>query len=756
MGAKPYKRTSLRKKRYREHLLRRLLLVGIILAVSAAIFAVSARILHKISEERRLAQEHKKIGQMLEQYFSYLNGRDYEKMYEMLDEKSRSAISMADFQSRNSHIYDGIEADRINIQITDIQDRPENRIVISYDAKMDTVAGEISYSNMAVFTAGTVKTQPYALSWNDTLIFPELVSGDKIRVSVKEAKRGRILDRNGVVLAGEGTATQVGVVPGKMRADNLADLSSIAEILGISAESIAKKLDAEWVKSDSFVPLKTVEKLTPLEQMSQEPNEKTTLKIQRDAALLQIPGVMLSDVTIRQYPLGAAGSHLIGYIQNVTAEDMENHPGERYTENSRIGRSGIESLYEKELRGQDGYEIAILSADGEKKRVLAKTRKMDGSDVRLTIDYHLQRIVYEAFADDNSCSVALNPYTGEVLALVSTPSFDGNDFVLGMSDELWRSLNENEGKPLYNRFRQKLCPGSTLKPIVSVIGLSTGAFDPDEDFGNEGLRWQKDESWGKYHVTTLHVCSPATMENALITSDNIYFAKAALKIGAGPLQKELDNLGFNQALPFEIATASSQYSNTETIESEIQLADSGYGQGQVLVNPVHLAALYTGFANGGDVLTPRLLYQRDIQPEIWLKEAYQPEHAERIRAALMQVVQSENGTGHGAYRPDIALAAKTGTAEIKQSKEDVDGTELGWLCIFTADPSTENPLLLLSMAEDVKDRGGSGYVVGKVNQILDGWFAPDEIPGTENARQVKNPQPEDEIHNTDQNTSKEQ
>lgn len=751
MGIKPYKRTSLRKKRHRELMLRRLFLVGVILAVSSVLLLIAGRIFHKLNAKRRLAQEHTKTEQMLETYFSYLNARDYEKMYQMLDEKSRSAISPEEFLSRNQLIYDGIEAKQIEITIQETEDRPENRIVISYDVTMDTVAGELSYSNTAVFTAGSQKTASHALSWDDTMIFPDLSPGDRIRVSVREAKRGRILDRNGIVLAGEGTATQVGIVPGKMRADNAADLSALAALLGMTTESITRRLDAGWVRSDSFVPLKTVEKLNPLEQMSEEPGEKTAEKARRDAALLQIPGVMLSDVTVRQYPLGAAGSHLIGYIQNVTSEDIENHPGERYTENSKIGRSGIESLYEKELRGQDGYEIVLTDAEGEKKRVLAKTRKMDGSDIRLTVDYHLQRIVYDAFVDDKSCTVALNPYTGDVLALVSTPSFDGNDFVLGMSDDLWNSLNEDERKPLYNRFRQKLCPGSTLKPIISAVGLSCGALDPDEDFGDEGLRWQKDESWGNYHVTTLHAYSPVNMENALIYSDNIYFAKAALKIGAEALQEGLDSLGFNEALPFEIPVASSQYSNTEAIESEIQLADSGYGQGQVLANPVHLAALYTGFANGGTILRPRLLYEQDAEPEIWIEGVWQPEHAERIRSALLKVVQSENGTGHGAYREGLSLAAKTGTAEIKQSKEDADGTELGWFCIFTADPATENPLLLLSMAEDVKTRGGSGYVVGKASQILDGWFLPDTIPGAQTTGPVNNPQPEDEIYHSDPN-----
>lgn len=319
----------------------------------------------------------------------------------------------------------------------------------------------------------------------------------------------------------------------------------------------------------------------------------------------------------------------------------------------------------------------------------------------------------------------MDPFTGEVLALVSTPSFDSRDFVYGMSQTLWDSLNEDERLPLYNRFRQKLSPGSSFKPVIAAIGLETGAIDPDMDYGNEGLQWQKDAGWGNYYVTTLHAYEPVTLENALIYSDNIYFAKAALRIGSDNLIESLKKLGFGEPMPFEISMAASQYSNSEGIDSEIQLADSGYGQGEVLVNPLHLAALYTGFANGGDIIRPYLLYKGEAEPEIWLEKAYTPDTAALVEQGLEQVLRSPHGTGHEAYREDIPLAGKTGTAEIKLSKEDTSGTELGWFCVFTTQKDTGTPILLLSMTEDVKGRGGSGYVVNKTNSVLDSYFSRD-------------------------------
>lgn len=148
-------------------------------------------------------------------------------------------------------------------------------------------------------------------------------------------------------------------------------------------------------------------------------------------------------------------------------------------------------------------------------------------------------------------------------------------------------------------------------------------LNPEEDFGNEGLSWQKDKSWGGYYITTLHETNPANLKNALINSDNIYFAKLALRIGSKNLEKSLLQFGFCKKLPFEISVSESQFSNNGSIETEIQLADSGYGQGQVLVNPVHLALLYTGFFNDGNILKPSLLYNEEKKPKPGLNRRFQ-------------------------------------------------------------------------------------------------------------------------------------
>ena len=653
--------------------------------------------------------------ELLVEYMDHIPKQEYEEMYAMLHIEASGNVSQEKFVTRNSAIYEGIEARNMAVQIIAYD---EEQMSVTYQTAFDTVAGTISFENEALFLKGE---DGYKLVWDDSMIFPNLTSADKVRVSTTQAERGEILDRNGRVLAGKGTASSVGIVPGKLENKEEA-IAKIAELLEIAPEVIEKKLSAKWVKDDSFVPIKIIPKVEKIELMKYKPDQKVLKENERHETLLEIPGVMISDVEVREYPLGETAAHLVGYVQSVTAEDLEEHAGEGYTANSVIGKSGMEGLFEKELKGKNGCRVYIVNSEGKEKEELAYILVQDGHNIKLTIDANLQSSLYEQFKEDKSCSIAMNPYSGEILALVSTPSYDNNDFIMGLSSEQWTALNEDEDKPMYNRFRQVWCPGSTFKPIIAAIGLQSGAINPTEDYGNVGLSWQKDASWGSYYVTTLHAYEPVILENALIYSDNIYFAKAALKIGSEEMESSLTGLGFNEELPFEIKMAESQFSNTDGIETEIQLADSGYGQGQILVNPLHMACIYSAFCNEGNIIKPYLVYQNEAEIEYWIPGAFSNETASRVLEGTKKVVNDSTGTGYAAHRDDIVLAGKTGTAEIKASKEDTSGTELGWFAIYTAEKDIECPILIISMVEDVKGRGGSGYVVKKDNLVLEEWF----------------------------------
>lgn len=648
-------------------------------------------------------------------YMDCILRQDYDTMYDMLDVQASGNISREDFVKRNSAIYEGIEVSDLAVEITGYD---KEASTVSYSTTMHTLAGEIAFDNTALFTEGE---DGYRLAWIDSMIFPDLKPTDKVRVKQTKAERGDILDRNGRMLAGKGTATQVGIVPGKLT-DRESAIQQMAQLLDMDEESIDKKLSQKWVKEDSFVPIKAIPKVSELQLLAENPEESVLKEKERQDQLLTIDGAMLTDTLVRSYPLGEAAAHLVGYVQKVTAEDIEKHPGEGYTAESVIGMTGMESLFEKELKGQDGCRIYIEDSSGIMKEELAGIPVQNGKDIQLTIDAGLQETLYAQFSEDKGCSVAMDPKTGEVLALVSTPSYDTNAFILGLSSSQWTSWNEDENMPLYNRFRQVWCPGSSLKPVVAAAGLMSGTIDPQKDYGSQGLKWQKDTSWGSYYVTTLHTYAPVTLENALIYSDNIYFARAALDMGADKMENALSGVGFGQEIPFDIKMQKSQISNSGKIESEIQLADSGYGQGEILVNPLHLACMYSAFVNDGNMMKPCLLYESGEKNSYWIENAFSEESSKTVLEGMIKVVNDSHGTGYEAHRDNVTLAGKTGTAEIKASKDDTSGTELGWLAVMTADSAAERPILLVSMVEDVKGRGGSGYVVNKVDKVLDAWF----------------------------------
>lgn len=700
----------MKKKRSRKK--RRVFGFAILLSVCVLLFAVLAL----TAQQRRLGTQPQEV---LASYMEKLREADYAGMYSMLSERSRKQISCEEFVQKYENICRGIEAEGFQVKITDYNRGDADTAEVSFHMEMSTLAGSINFNNQAVLTRENGK---YLLEWEPSVIFPHMTGSDTVRVTRLKARRGSILDRNGRVLAEQGTASSVGIIPGKLGEGKEGSLNRLAELLEISRESIDTALSASWVREDSFVPIKTLDKIEDTMRTSGETDERTLAEIARQDALLEIPGVMISDTQIRVYPYREAASMLTGYVQSVTAEDLEEHADEGYETDSVIGRSGTELLYEETLRGRDGYEIDILNENGDVKEILAVKEQQDGQDVRLTVDAVLQELLYEQFREDKSCTAAVNPLTGEVMALVSTPSYDANDFVRGMSEKKWSELNENPDHPLYNRFRGTFCPGSIFKPIVAAIGMTAGMLDPAEDFGNVGLKWQADAGWGDYYVTTLKAYEPVNLANALLYSDNIYFAKTALRLGADTLTQNLNKLGFNEQLPFPIVMTASSYSGTGTIYSEIQLADTGYGHGELLVNPLHMACIYTAFLNQGSMVMPKLLYEDGVTPEIWKQEVFTAKAAKTVAEDISEVVQNPEGTAYSGHIDGLGLAGKTGTAELKASQDDTDGTEMGWFAVFTTEKGPGDSLLLVSMTEDVKERGGSSYTVGKDREVLKAWF----------------------------------
>ena len=635
----------------------------------------------------------------LTEYVSLLNSKDYGKMYELTDGGTKKKLSKEEFITRNKNIYEGIKASDISIEIKNIE-KKSNEAVINYNTTMNTLCGELEFSNSVTMTRELGKD--YTLRWDSKVIFPDLTDNDKVRVKTNKAKRGDIIDRNGAKLATDSYSSNVGIVPEKLGNDKEKSIAEISKILEVSVEYINGELGATYVKPDMFIPIKTI-----------------SYGDERIPNLLKIPGIQINDKDARIYPLGAQAGHLTGYIQAINAEELEKHKDQEYTETSLIGKSGLEKVFEESLRGIDGAEIYIQNNVGEKKASIITKEVKNGSDLILTIDSNMQSLLYSEIEKDKGSSVAMNPNTGEVLALVSTPSYNPNDFILGMSNDKWNNLNNDPNKPLYNRFQATATPGSSLKPITAVIGVDTKKLDPNANKNITGFSWKKDSSWGNYSVTRVSdYGGNSNLLNALVYSDNIYFAQAALDIGKDAFKDKLDSFGFSEKIPFEYPLYNSQYSSNGNFKTEVQLADSGYGQGEVLLNPVHLASLYTMFQNDGNILNPYLVHSETSKGKVWKPNAVSKDSANIVLQDLVQVIENPSGTGHQAYTSGLTIAGKTGTAEIKASQDDTTGTELGWFVGMTTNKAPNN-LLVVMMAEDVKDRGGSHYVVPKVKKALE-------------------------------------
>lgn len=419
----------------------------------------------------------------------------------------------------------------------------------------------------------------------------------------------------------------------------------------------------------------------------------------------------------RIYSLGKEAGHLIGYVQYISEEELAKKEEEGYHIHSKIGKVGLEKTYEETLRGIDGAEIYITDENGNKIEQIVKQDKKDGEDVKLTIDSNLQTKIYQQMQNDKGFFVVMHPKTGELLALVSTPTFDSNDFVAGVSQAQWENLKNDEGKPLYNRFLQKYCPGSTFKPVTGAIGLTTGKIKEEEDYGYTGTSWQKDKTWGNYQITTLtDYQGPKNLLNGMIHSDNIYFAQSALKIGTDTFTKELNKIGFNETMDFPLMLEKSQYAsqNGDKIEGETKLADTGYGQGSLLVNPIHMASIYSAFANNGNMIKPYLEYDAKKTGSSLKENAFSEEAAETIKQALIQVVENKEGTANDMKINGVTIAGKTGTAELKTSSEDTQSGTLGWFDCFTDD------LLVISMVENKQNNqdGGSHYLIQKIRSLF--------------------------------------
>ncbi|HFQ3350031.1 TPA: penicillin-binding transpeptidase domain-containing protein [Enterococcus faecium] len=626
----------------------------------------------------------------VEQFVQALNKGDYNKAAEMTSKKAanKSALSEKEILDKYQNIYGAADVKGLQISNLKVDKKDDSTYSFSYKAKMNTSLGELkdlSYKGTLDRNDGQT-----TINWQPNLVFPEMEGNDKVSLTTQEAARGNIIDRNGEPLATTGKLKQLGVVPSKLGdgGEKTANIKAIASSFDLTEDAINQAISQSWVQPDYFVPLKIIDGATP-----------------------ELPaGATIQEVDGRYYPLGEAAAQLIGYVGDITAEDIDKNP--ELSSNGKIGRSGLEMAFDKDLRGTTGGKLSITDADGVEKKVLIEHEVQNGKDIKLTIDAKAQKTAFDSLGGKAGSTVATTPKTGDLLALASSPSYDPNKMTNGISQEDYKAYEENPEHPFISRFATGYAPGSTFKMITAAIGLDNGTIDPNEVLTINGLKWQKDSSWGSYQATRVSSdVSQVDLKTALIYSDNIYAAQETLKMGEKKFRTGLDKFIFGEDLDLPISMNPAQISNEDSFNSDILLADTGYGQGELLITPIQQAAMYSVFTNNGTLVYPKLIADKETK---YKKNVISETAVQTIVPDLREVVQDVNGTAHSLSALGIPLAAKTGTAEIKE-KQDVKGQENSFLFAFNLD---NQGYMMVSMLENKEDDDSATKRASELLQYL--------------------------------------
>lgn len=623
---------------------------------------------------------------------------DYSSMYQMLTNDSKEYITEEDFISRYTNIFTAINANNLSFEIDGKSIKEDDVITIPFKLNMNSITGDLSLTD---YKLSLVKEdKEYKIKWDESLIFPNMIKDDKVRVSTNQAKRGNILDRNGKILAEDGIIYSVGIYPANFNKSNIeAKVTEIANALDISEDNITTKLQAN-TNPEHFIPL--VDILTTDPRIN-------TLKNRDD------DGILLKEKIGRIYYGGEAFGRLIGYIGSITAEELESNSAKGYNDTSLIGKAGLEQVYEDTLRGEDAAEIYIER--GMEKITIASKEIKNGNDIKLSVDYDLQNKVYSEMSGEKGAATAVNPKTGEVIAMVSAPSYDSNTFTTYISKTQKAKWEENNHADEINRFNKSYAPGSTMKLLTSIIGLENGVINPTEAKDIQGLKWQKDSSWGDYKVT--RVIDPGkavTLKDAANYSDNIYYAQVALDLGSEKFINGLKGFGIGEELTFEYPMEASQISNDGELNRDIIIADTGYGQGEVMVTPIHIALFYSTLSNEGNMMQPRLVISENPEAKVWKEGLISQNNLPILIDAFTASVNDAGATLPDGAVPGHRVAGKSGTAEIKASQDDANGTENGWF--VSTDPDSSK-ISISMIIENVKDRGGSHVTIPKVRNVME-------------------------------------
>ncbi|MGW7163251.1 penicillin-binding protein PBP4(5) [Paenibacillus taichungensis] len=647
------------------------------------------------------------------QYIEHLQKKEFDQLYTLMTPASlkESGMNREQFVEKYNAIYSGMEVSAIKAELkpkvieettdgTGNETKNENpdAYEVDYSLQLTTFLGEVDETHTLKLVREELEEggKVWRINWKPSMILTDMVKGSKVRVRTLFPERGDIVDREGLPLATKGNIYEWGIIPEKLGENPEAMIARIAEHYKVTEAMINTALAQKWVKPEYFVPIASTED-------SRVPTA--------------LAGVQVQSKEIRYYPLGEAAAHLIGYVRKATKEDLEKDTEGYYRAEDWIGKAGLEQSLEKQLRGERGGLIEITDESGNTRSELIRKDAVDGENIQLTISSEQQRKLYKTLSSggDAGAMVLMNPTDGNLLALASAPAYNPNKMVTGLTQAEWDAYSADEKLPFINRFTNRYAPGSTFKAITAAAGLMEKVTTADKSHDISGLQWRKDESWGGYYVKRVKSVSPVNMVDALVYSDNIYFAKEVVEMGSAKFIDGIQKFGFGDNFGLdELYLKPSQYANEAHLDlsSEVLLADTSYGQGEMLMSPIHLASSFTPFINEGKMVKPVLIEEKEsIEPEVVIT----PEVANTVKDALSEVVTRSGGTAHSLNSLPEGLAAKTGTAELKAKKGE-KGQENGFVVVF----DTESPsFLIAAVIEQVNGRGGSHYVLGKLKPFLE-------------------------------------
>ncbi len=499
---------------------------------------------------------------------------------------------------------------------------------------------------------------------------------NRISVLPVVPNRGLIMDRNGVVLARNFSAYTLEITPSKITQDLdslIDDLATLVDIQAKHRKRLRKLMEES--KSIGSLPIRT--------RLSDEEVARFT------AQRYRFPGVEIQARLFRQYPLGDVASHVIGYIGRINKKDAEmiddGEDAPNYKGTNYIGKEGLEKSYEKVLHGITGFEEVEVSAGGRAVRTLSRNSPNSGSNLILSVDIELQKVIEEAFGDRRGAMVAIEPSTGDVLAFVSKPTYDPNLFVEGIDQQSWNELNTSEDIPLLNRpLTGAYPPGSTYKPFMALAALELGKRIPSQAISDPGYFIFGNHTFNDDKVGGHGVYGPVDMYHAIVHSCDTYFFSLANDLGVDSIHDFMKPFGLGQITGIDLDNErrgllpSSEWKRNNFRKPEQQrwipgdTISLGIGQGQNTFTPLQMAHAMATLVNNGIVMKPHLVkiienpHSKEkilTVPKESARIPLKPENIEIIKNAMAGV--SKEGTGARAFQNTAYLAGgKTGTAQV--------------------------------------------------------------------------------------------